>query len=62
MKPSVSCTPMLFVGLKELEQLRLILDVRAGRVAEADAHAAVMGLELLPNGHLGGIADAPHTA
>jgi hypothetical protein len=50
----------VLLGLEQVEQLGLVFQVRAGRIAEAHAHAAVLRLEFLPDRHLGRIADAPH--
>src|SRR3989338_4368244 len=50
----------VLLGVEELEEDRLVLEVRAGRVAEADSDAAVLALELLADGLAGRVADAPH--
>ena len=48
--PSVSCTPMSS-GLEQLPDALLIVEVRAGRIAEAVALAAIARREPLLHGH-----------
>ena len=50
------------LDVEQAEELLLILESWTGRVAEADAHAAVAGLEAFAHRHLGGVGEAPHLA
>ena len=48
-----------FFGAKEGEELGLVFEVGAGRVAEAVAFAAVAGGEAFLHGHVGAVGEAP---
>ena len=56
--PSVSCTP-ISSGLQQLPDALLVVQVRAGRIAEAVALAAIAGREALLHGHGRRIGEAP---
>ena len=61
MNSSESCTP-ISSGRSSLEQVGLILQPRAGRIAERVALAAVVGLEAVEHRHVGRVGEAPQRA